>query len=967
SGPVSDQANSPIGVSVAAAAASLPLSATSTSNTDPLDTPPNSVSGVIASSEQIVAQVSKRVPPEAGDELQFLSFLILEERESAQVSSNIYHSSAEQALTQASRRVPPEAEDEQQFLSFLIPEEQELVQVSSNIYHSSAKGLKDGDQEQELSELDQNNEASVVKNSALQDEVVRLQKEMSAMMEAMKQLEKQGPGNQDEMKEPQQKTLPHIDVLRSRVQAILNKKYELHEYPISRLFAVLPQDPSTWDSLNPFSNKFRLYFLCECGEHTKSIKSTGAHEIHFAKHEGYEIDRPSKFFQQYGLYIHTLLKMLKVGISVAGVTVPALSNLFPSDTIGKARISLTQLRYNIEYGMDLMIGLMDKISVNEGEAVVEFAEHMEKMEVLEGADLRKLGAFLKNKNYNTVLGNLYRTVTDEGYVKWVCIDHYRVDYQESSSKELQRVLGSFSRGSFSENDGRVVVRLQSGVLADQFYSVLGRARSVYELDIGLGWACTLSDLEAFEGALRNSRVSALRLDLQQFRTIIASNLSTTPTQYEVLFRIRDLPQLKLFHIILSEENIGFPGISPDTSTHASKISCGLKLREIVSGRRDVRILTKVLRTNSTLTTLDLYKNKIGDNEAMVLAEALEINSTLVTLNLNENDIGDYGAKVLAEALKINSTLTALDLFYNKIGVYGAKALAEALKINSTLTTLNLDYNNIGDNGTKALAEALKINSILTTLNLYSNNIGNDGAKALAVALKINSNLTTLDLNHNIGVDGAKALAEALKINSTLTTLNLLTNKIGVDGAKALAEALKINSNLTTLNLSSNKIKDGGAKALAKALKINSNLTTLNLHNNSIGVDGAKALAEALKINSTLDTLVLSDNSIRVDGAKALAKELKISSTLTTLNLQSNNIGDDGTKALAEALKINSTLTTLNLYYNNIGVDGAKALAEVLRINTNLTTLNLQSNSIGVDGTKVLAEARMTNTNLTILH
>ncbi|KAG0037831.1 hypothetical protein BGZ89_008128, partial [Linnemannia elongata] len=70
--------------------------------------------------------------------------------------------------------------------------------------------------------------------------------------------------------------------------------------------------------------------------------------------------------------------------------------------------------------------------------------------------------------------------------------------------EFQRVLNSVG-GSFSENLGRIEVRLGSRVLAEQFYSVLGKARSVYELDIGLDWACTTSDLEALEKTLRISR------------------------------------------------------------------------------------------------------------------------------------------------------------------------------------------------------------------------------------------------------------------------------------------------------------------------------------------------------------------------------------------------------------------------------------------------------------------------------
>ncbi|KAH7054878.1 hypothetical protein BKA57DRAFT_452489 [Linnemannia elongata] len=47
-----------------------------------------------------------------------------------------------------------------------------------------------------------------------------------------------------------------------------------------------------------------------------------------------------------------------------------------------------------------------------------------------------------------------------------------------------------------------------------------------------------------------------------------------------------------------------------------------------------------------------------------------------------NSIGSDGVKALAGALKTNKTLTTLDLMCNSIGSNGAKALAEALKTNS---------------------------------------------------------------------------------------------------------------------------------------------------------------------------------------------------------------------------------------------------------------------------------------------
>ena len=59
------------------------------------------------------------------------------------------------------------------------------------------------------------------------------------------------------------------------------------------------------------------------------------------------------------------------------------------------------------------------------------------------------------------------------------------------------------------------------------------------------------------------------------------------------------------------------------------------------------------------------------------------------LTFIDNSIGVEGAKELAEALKTNTTLTEINLGDNSIGGEGAKAIAEALKTNTTLTQINL--------------------------------------------------------------------------------------------------------------------------------------------------------------------------------------------------------------------------------------------------------------------------------------
>jgi len=104
---------------------------------------------------------------------------------------------------------------------------------------------------------------------------------------------------QDEMKELQLQALDRLAQLQNGVQALLTQTYELHEYPIPRLFIVLPDDRSSWNPLDFFSNKFRLYFLCECGEHTKATKSNIPHRILPSMRDTTSSD-PMSFFSNTG-------------------------------------------------------------------------------------------------------------------------------------------------------------------------------------------------------------------------------------------------------------------------------------------------------------------------------------------------------------------------------------------------------------------------------------------------------------------------------------------------------------------------------------------------------------------------------------------------------------------------------------------------------------------------------------------
>ncbi|KAK3825568.1 MAG: hypothetical protein J3Q66DRAFT_396526 [Benniella sp.] len=211
-----------------------------------------------------------------------------------------------------------------------------------------------------------------------------------------------------------------------------------------------------------------------------SENSKNRHEIHLAKHEGYELDRPTEFFEKYGSYILTLMYMVKHGIMAAGVVVPPFVGTKLLEGLDAAETYLSQPPW-------------------QGDRTLK---------VLEGADLRRLESYLKVKDEGRVLGNLYRIVTSVGHVKWMCIEHFRENYRESAQHRLREIVDSNS-GVFMEDLCKIKLTLKSNTVAKPFYEALVDARGIQALDITLEWDVTMADLKKFAAAVSKAMVKSM--------------------------------------------------------------------------------------------------------------------------------------------------------------------------------------------------------------------------------------------------------------------------------------------------------------------------------------------------------------------------------------------------------------------------------------------------------------------------
>lgn len=200
--------------------------------------------------------------------------------------------------------------------------------------------------------------------------------------------------------------------------------------------------------------------------------------------------------------------------------------------------------------------------------------------------------------------------------------------------------------------------------------------------------------------------------------------------------------------------------------------------------------------------LNLAYGHLKEEDCPTISEAICLGKTrrLALLDLRGNDrVGDAGAKLLAEGLRTNRTVTTMDLSDCHIGDEGLGHLCEALKVNKTLHTLLLGLNPaISHVGAAKLGETLQQNKTLRAVSLYRCNIGDDGATHLAQALAHNSTLESLTLfNNNIGNDGAQKLLDSLNQNDTLQKLELRCNPIENGMLEQITRMIQLNKDSKT--------------------------------------------------------------------------------------------------------------------------------------------------------------------------
>ncbi|KAF9425889.1 hypothetical protein BGZ76_003030 [Entomortierella beljakovae] len=379
-------------------------------------------------------------------------------------------------------------------------------------------------------------QVELVKNHSLQLQVYNNQLQMEV--------------NQKEMLQIQKQTLDRLEKIHNQIQTVMVNNYQLYEDPMPRLFIILPQRILPLTTSLPQQNgetldtpEFRLYFLCECGRHTMTPDTEGYHTVHIAKHQGYDLVRPMEFYKKYGNHILALLQMLKYGYTSREMTVLTLDEFEKSGGMDVVKdIAQTTKKTSAEL-VDISIEFLQNI-FKDSSSTIDASDSTD-YKALDSADLKQLESNLKVSESSRSLGNLYRMVSPEGFVKWICADHYREKYRHSATQKFKDFVAC-CEGIFLEESGKVVVSIDN-TQSKGFYEVLEQVRGVQDLDVTLNWDVSLDDLRKLGTAVTRANITHFSINGSVFKGP-ARDIVNRNRRYDPIMQIMGNGRVQLLQI-----------------------------------------------------------------------------------------------------------------------------------------------------------------------------------------------------------------------------------------------------------------------------------------------------------------------------------------------------------------------------------------------------------------------------------
>ncbi|KAG0239369.1 hypothetical protein BGX31_002828 [Mortierella sp. GBA43] len=857
---------------------------------------------------------------------------------------------------------------------------------------STPRSLADSNEPSDMVIVDSNHRDSVLimrTLNQLQSQVSRLERhlqESDSKLAALYELEKSNT-------EVQHQILSKVDLMLVKTERLLTQTFELHEYTLPRLFIVLPD--VAYQGLNPAhilsryaQIKFRLFFLCECGTHTRPLGPHRLNHIHIARHEGYEISQPKEFFRKYGPHVLRLLEALRIGIKLAsGIVLPALSTLSAMDLpehlvndlnhkVMSCITYLTAFQNSIDDHMPRLENGMDEqpqlVLMDNGEDCnvkeTDMEIWSEDIFQIEGADLRRLGSFLKRKDQDRVFGNLFRTVDQQGHVKWICMDHYRSTYHLRQDHDFENEVKLFG-GEYDKQLGIVRVNLTSSEAIEPFLGAMTRAGAFNELDLHMRHYA-YQDLKTLGEALSKSNASKLTFSGHDYRELA----SMGKKKLYAILKIMAAGKVRYFHFKYIRELIPARGviIPKDLSTVRSLELTGITLKEghetfgtllaacthlavlrmantPLKPTHLISVINGLAKAHQTLTTVAFVNCGIEKAEAYKIAALVEPLESLRDLDLGQNFLGDSGCSAIIEAA--GNKLERLSMPYTGFGDESAMALERAVD-GERLKYLDISASTdvLGPEATRSIIRLMGRLRHATELMFPRSLEPADETCAKIIRGLDTAKLERLEMERSDGGDHtalalARMLSDPVHPWTVLTTLKLELPSITLAGAETLGEALPRDCPVVKVSFSGSRMFQHAPVDLSLFKRLFTNLCSqlciLKLRNTCMSDEVASALCEVLQApDSTcrLEYLDLAENKLTPAGGAMVLKSLQENRSLRTLRMESHSFAVLGSIGVAvqRFLENNRTLQRLTISHVNLkeltaGLSGNGAILKAIEL------------------------------------
>lgn len=191
----------------------------------------------------------------------------------------------------------------------------------------------------------------------------------------------------------------------------------------------------------------------------------------------------------------------------------------------------------------------------------------------------------------------------------------------------------------------------------------------------------------------------------------------------VLQALAESPALEIVSLQLSTPSVAAPFTPQAIGTLVTSATLtDLYLSRLGLDAKHVTAVAESMKVNKSLRVLDLFGNNIENEHVVLFAKVLQTNKTLETLVLPcpSDDISVDACAAISRALRENTTLVTLNLPRSNLKDEGLLHLVQGLNVNTTLKKIEVGVSkDIGDQGMGALMKMLETNYELERLVVSS--------------------------------------------------------------------------------------------------------------------------------------------------------------------------------------------------------------------------------------------------------